>query len=118
MVNSLLRLGLQVASSSDTRFLTIDMLQVMFDWEQTTLTENSTKDPSAKSWVTPVGFRENMVSFLVRLCTTFDASNKTSATVIPRALSLLQQMVGANGWRDVTVGLRFFSKVLEVRHIP
>jgi transformation/transcription domain-associated protein len=54
-----------------------------------------------------------MVSYLVRLAT---APHEAPARnlLIPRALALLQLMIGQNGWIDVTVKLNYFAKVLEL----
>jgi transformation/transcription domain-associated protein len=73
------------------------------------------RDGSSKPevvWSTPLGFRENMVSYLVRLAT-MSHDPTTSATLVPRALALLQLLVGPKGWTAVTVGIRFFSRALE-----
>lgn len=109
MVNSLTKLGLMSTSNHETRLLSIDILQVIFDWEQQALREREGKDV----WLTPLGYRENMVSYLVRLSTIIN-DPPGRATLVPRALSLLQQMVGPSGWTDVAFGMRFFSRVLEM----
>ena len=116
MVNSLSKLGLLGSSSNESRVLSIDVLQVIFDWEQQALAQggNHPKDAnqSGTVWVTPVVFRETMVSYLVRLAT---APHDPPARniLVPRALVLLQVMIGHNGWTDVTVKLNYFSKALE-----
>ncbi|KAF5390637.1 hypothetical protein D9757_002758 [Collybiopsis confluens] len=111
MVNSLGKLGLMSTSNPETRLLSVDILQVIFDWERRAVSERETL--GAKDiWLTPLGYRENMVSYLVRLGTVLnDPASRTN--LIPRVLSLLQQMVGPNGWTDVAFGLRFFSRALE-----
>jgi transformation/transcription domain-associated protein len=119
MANSLNKLGMSSTSTFESRMLSIDTLQVIFTWEEqanrslrssTASTTESTK--SEGIWLTPLAFRENMVSYLVRLATTHHEQS-TRGAVLPRALSLLQTLVGPNGWTDVTVGLRFFSRLLE-----
>ncbi|KAJ3722891.1 FAT domain-containing protein [Lentinula raphanica] len=112
MVNSLNKLGLMSTSNYETRLLSIDILQVIFDWEQQALQER--ENPDAKDiWLTPLGYRENMVSYLVRLSTIIN-DPPGRATLVPRALSLLQRMVGPKGWTDVVFGMRFFSRALEM----
>jgi transformation/transcription domain-associated protein len=116
MVNSLSKLGLSVAASHESRLLSIDILQVIFDWEQDAsnpMDKGVNGSPNEGSiWVTPIPFRETAISYLVRLSTTPpDAQSK--AILIPRALALLQRMAGPKGWNDVAVGLRFFSRALE-----
>ncbi|KAF8897572.1 hypothetical protein BD779DRAFT_388223 [Infundibulicybe gibba] len=115
IVNSLNKLGMTSSSTLESRLLTIDILQVIFSWEgqASRASEGSgTVDPGKVEGLTPLGFRENIVSYLVRLAT---ISHEPSArgVLLPRTLSLLQQIVGPRGWTDVTVGLRFFSRALE-----
>ncbi|KAG5221805.1 Transcription-associated protein [Salix suchowensis] len=68
------------------------------------------KSGVVKMWHTPLGFRENIVSYLVRVAMINDPTNKL---VAPRALALLEKMVHPSGWSDVTVGLRYFLRSLE-----
>ncbi|KAF5369949.1 hypothetical protein D9758_001009 [Tetrapyrgos nigripes] len=110
MVNSLNKMGLTSSSTHESRLLSVDILQVMFNWEHQAL--QSSKDSKEEVWLTPLGYRENMVSYLVRLATMMNDAN-TRVSVIPKALSLLQQMVGPSGWTDVAFGLRFFMRALE-----
>ncbi|KAF8076441.1 hypothetical protein FPV67DRAFT_1558921 [Lyophyllum atratum] len=118
MANSLNKLGMPSTSTSESRLLSIDLLQVIFTWEeQAAQAARSTKSVMDLSkpevvWLTPLGFRENMVSYLVRLAT-IPHEPATRTTLVPRALALLQLLVGPKGWTDVTVGLRFFSRALE-----
>lgn len=109
MVNSLTKLGMTPSSTPETRMLSIDILYVMFKWEEqaTQAVQNGTP-----TWVTPLVYRENMVSYLVRLATA-PHEPVLRNTLVPRALMLLQKMVGPTGWTDVTFGLRFFLKALE-----
>ncbi|KAJ8698457.1 transcription-associated protein 1 [Pleurotus ostreatus] len=113
IVNSLTKLGLSPASSSDYRSLSIDILQCVYDWETQAVQEaaaQTEKSSAAKTWHTPLGFRENIVSYLVRVAMINDPTNKL---VAPRALALLEKMVHPSGWSDVTVGLRYFLRSLE-----
>ncbi|KAG2141739.1 uncharacterized protein EDB93DRAFT_1329829 [Suillus bovinus] len=114
MVNSLSKLGLSGTASGESRILSIDISQVIFDWEQKSQDSSIHAELSRASstWVTPLPFRESIVSFLVRLATS--PLEPTSRTILlPRALSLLQKMVAPSGWSDVTVKLNFFSRALE-----
>lgn len=115
MANSLSKLGMSASSTAEMRSLSIDVLQVIFDWEEQA-TRAAQNNKSEAVWLTPIGLRENMISYLVRLAT-FPHDQTAKASLVPRALSLLQTMVGPNGWTEVTVGLRYFSRTLEqVRH--
>ncbi|KAG6332834.1 hypothetical protein ID866_6255 [Astraeus odoratus] len=113
MVNSLMKLGLSGTSSTESRILSIDISQVIFDWEQkSTDLEPQQTVSRIPTWITPLAFRETIVSFLVRLATAaLEAPVKI--VLVPRALALLQQMVASTGWSDVTVKLNYFSRTLE-----
>lgn len=117
IANSLNKLGMTASAGLESRLLSIEILQIIFDWEQQateTLKEgqdaNDQNDDS--KWLTPLNLRENMVSYLVRL-TTGTHDQPSRITLLPKAFSLLRHIVGPNGWTDVTVGLRFFSRALE-----
>lgn len=118
MVNNLQKLGLTNTASPETRLLSIDILQVIFNWESQATKELQNADMSdankvRSGWITPLGYRENMVSYLVRLATVpYDLPARN--VIVPRTLSLLQVIVGPNGWTDVAFGLRFFSRALEM----
>lgn len=113
MVNSLTKLGLSGTASAESRILSIDISQVIFDWEQKSLdSEHQSASSRIPVWITPLAFRETIVSFLVRLATaSLDPPAKT--VLVPRALVLLQQMVASTGWSEVTVKLNYFSRALE-----
>lgn len=118
MANSITKLGMSTTATHESRLLSVDLLQVIFSWEeQATQATQSTASPTDQNrtdllWLTPLGYRENMVSYLVRLCC-IPHEPSARAVLIPRALPLLQRLVGPKGWTDVTVGLRFFSRALE-----
>jgi transformation/transcription domain-associated protein len=119
MVNSLQKLGLSGSASGESRVLSIDILQVIFDWEkaasQVSDQMSSTFEEGNKlvtAWTTPLGFRETMVSYLVRLATT-PHEPQAKVVLVRRALTLLRRMVGPSGWTDVTVKLHYFSRALE-----
>ncbi|KAI6035416.1 hypothetical protein F5J12DRAFT_25544 [Pisolithus orientalis] len=115
MVNSLTKLGLSGTASTESRALSIDICQVIFDWEQKPMdTESQPTTSRLPTWTTPLAFRETIVSFLVRLATApapLDPQSKNS--LVSRALALLWQMVSPAGWSDVTVKLNYFSRALE-----
>jgi transformation/transcription domain-associated protein len=120
IVNSLAKLGLHSSVSSESRSLSIDITQTIYDWEQRASKERGSSVPptgSTQTWVTPLPLRESVVSYLVRLITTaVDGQSRT--VLVPRALALLRSIVGPNGWTEVTVKLNFFSRFLEqVRQI-
>ncbi|KAG6816156.1 hypothetical protein H0H87_008290 [Tephrocybe sp. NHM501043] len=122
MANSITKLGMSSTATHESRLLTVDLLQTIYNWEekaaQSSQSTVSTTDVNRTDvlWFTPLGYRENMVSYLVRLsCIPHEATVR--ATLIPRALPLLQVLVGPKGWTDVTVGLRFFSRALELNEL-
>ena len=112
MVNSLPKLGLQGSASGESRLLTIDIMQTIVNWEQKATEELSSSNSVGSIWITPLGFRESVVSYLVRLATSAHDVQSRNA-LVPRALALLRTIVGPNGWSDVTVKLNYFSRALE-----
>ncbi|KZT05505.1 atypical/PIKK/TRRAP protein kinase [Laetiporus sulphureus 93-53] len=123
VVNNVPKLGLGPTATSDSKSLSVDILQVIFDWEQQAASERTERsspvnssasegESIATSWVTPLPFRESIVSFLVRLATAPQDPHPRNS-VVPRALSLLKLIVGPSGWSDVTFKLHYFSRALE-----
>ena len=118
IANSLNKLGMTASAGLESRLLSIDVLQIIFEWEEQAAESskeiqvaNEQNDDSR--WLTPLNLRENMVSYLVRLTTgTHDQPSRVA--LLPKSFSLLHRIVGPNGWADVTVGLRFFSRALEL----
>lgn len=108
MVNTLGKLGLQGSATPDSRILSLDILGVIHAWEQ----KSSGIGESSSGWVTPLGFRESIVSYLVRIATGVqDAQTRTNAVV--RALGLLKDFLAAPGWGDVSFKLDYFRKAMD-----
>jgi transformation/transcription domain-associated protein len=121
MVNSLFKLGLGGSNTHDSRLLSVEVVQVMFEWEQKATGADdamAVDEPAGSHWEMPINFKETMVSYLVKLATTpLEVHSKN--LVIPRALTLLRSVLGPSGWNDVTVKLHFFVRALEqVRILP
>ena len=121
MVNSLFKLGLGGSNTHDSRLLSVEVVQVMFEWEQKATGAGDAMvvdEPAGSHWEMPINFKETMVSYLVKLATTpLEVHSKN--LVIPRALTLLRSVLGPSGWNDVTVKLHFFVRALEqVRILP
>ncbi|EJF61235.1 atypical/PIKK/TRRAP protein kinase [Dichomitus squalens LYAD-421 SS1] len=115
IVNHLSKLGLLPTSNLETRILSIDIIQVIFDWEQRAAASAVPTDESEMAvdpWTTPLSLRENMVSYLIRLAT-LPQDLQSRSIVIPRALSLLRTLIAPGGWNDVNVKLNYFSRTLE-----
>jgi hypothetical protein len=117
IANSLNKLGVTATAGLDLRLLSVEILQVIFQWEEQATQARRAQDTGEipkddSTWLTPLNFRENMVSYLVRL-TTGTSDQPSRNTLLPKAFSLLQRIVGPSGWIDVTVGLRFFLRALE-----
>lgn len=116
IVNYVPKLGLAPSASNETRLLSIEILQVIFDWEQKATASkddiSTAASTSTDAWITPLPFRESMVSYLVRLATTAQ-EQQGRKDIVSRALSLLRLMVGPGGWSDVTFKLHYFSRALE-----
>ncbi|CAL1700686.1 unnamed protein product [Somion occarium] len=118
IVNYLPKLGLTTGANSDMRLLSIDLLQVIFDWEQQASSAHADEDAvsdddvgHSATWLTPLAFRESMVSYLVRIAGQ-DPQPRSGLTT--RALSLLKAVISpTNGWTDVNVQLHFFARTLH-----
>ncbi|KAG2013625.1 atypical/PIKK/TRRAP protein kinase [Coprinopsis cinerea AmutBmut pab1-1] len=113
MTNSLNKLGMSPSSTTESRHLSLDILQTVFNWEEQAARQaQDAGENKGGIWRTPLSLRENMVSYLMRLAT-IAHDQPTRGIYVSRALGLLQNIVGPSGWTDVTVGLRFFSRALE-----
>jgi hypothetical protein len=122
MVNSLWKLGLSPISTFESRTLSVDIVQVMFDWEQKASQLDGQDSQSfgelhkqGSAWA-----RETIVSYLLRLATiprpdskVENAHDQLQRQIVPHVLLLLQTLVSSPGWGDVTVKLHFFSRALE-----
>jgi transformation/transcription domain-associated protein len=130
MVNSLWKLGLSPIANFESRLLSIDIIQVMFDWEQQASQQDGQGSQSfgdlhkqGSAWT-----RETIISYLLRLATIPKPDPKVEnphdqqqqRQVVPRVLLLLQTLVSTRGWNEVTIKLHFFSRALEqvsLRHL-
>ncbi|THH01673.1 hypothetical protein EW026_g1062 [Hermanssonia centrifuga] len=122
IVNNMSKLGFGPANAgTESRQLTLDVLQVVFEWEKKAEAfklehpESVARDP-ASGWSTPLASRESMVSYVLRLaCVSTEPHPKTQ--ILPRALALLRSLVGPNGWPDVTIKLNFFTRPLQLNEL-
>ncbi|THH03836.1 hypothetical protein EW145_g5969 [Phellinidium pouzarii] len=107
IINSLAKLGLQVTSNAEGRILSVDILEAVYKWEQKSLQPGD----DSSNWVTPLGFREGVVSYLTRIATgPQDAITRTN--VVARALALLKDFLSLLGWSEVAFKLDYFRKAL------
>lgn len=113
MVSSLNKLGMSPAAISVTRQLTVDVVEVIYNWDEQA--KNAMVDGEDAAWRPSLPLRENMLSYVVRLASFWvDPPKQTYTTpFVPRIHALLRRMAGRSGWRDVAFGLRFFLKALE-----
>ncbi|KAH9943440.1 atypical/PIKK/TRRAP protein kinase [Epithele typhae] len=117
IVNHLPKLGLVQSTNIESKLLSIEIIQVVFDWEQKGLPAppNGAPAPTTTTtdgWTTPLSLRESMVSYLIRLATT-PQDPQSRAVVVNRALALLKTVIAPGGWTDVNMKLNFFSRALE-----
>lgn len=121
MVSQLARLGLSMAQNIDTRTLSVEILQLIFNWDQKTaaledgkmdVDSDTTVQPTDK-WMTPLSFRETAVGFLLKFANVIGSDAQAKNSVAPRALALLRQILSPTGWKDVTVKLSYFMRTLE-----
>ncbi|KAL1742601.1 FAT domain-containing protein [Schizophyllum fasciatum] len=119
--NSLSKLGMNNATAAEYRTISIEVLHILYDWEQQAMEERA---KGGKAWTTPLIVKENMVSYLIRIATSqpdprlvadprIVASLDSPSHLVTRSLALLKLVVGPKGFTDVTFGLRYFSKPLE-----
>jgi transformation/transcription domain-associated protein len=125
MVHSVNRLGFFGNQNPDARVLTLDLIEVLFNWEKQAaaaaesnnsmdVDDGNTSDQGP--WTMSLAARENVVSYLVRLAVTLigDPSPTPRSQFATKALSLVKQILGASGWKDVTVKLNYYLRPLEV----
>uniref|UniRef100_D8PQ42 Non-specific serine/threonine protein kinase n=1 Tax=Schizophyllum commune (strain H4-8 / FGSC 9210) TaxID=578458 RepID=D8PQ42_SCHCM len=119
--NSLSKLGMNNATAAEYRAISIEVLHILYDWEQQAMEEIA---KGGKAWTTPLIVKENMVSYLIRIATSqpdprlvadprIALSLDSPSHLVTRSLALLKLVVGPKGFTDVTFGLRYFSKPLE-----
>ena len=117
IVNHLSKLGLMPSSNVESKSLSVDIVQVIFNWDTkgppaVTGGASTTAAPASDGWSTPLSLRETMVSYLIRLATA-PQDQQSRPQIVPRALALLRTLVAPGGWSDVSVKLNFFSRALE-----
>ncbi|TCD69680.1 hypothetical protein EIP91_006697 [Steccherinum ochraceum] len=111
IVNHVTRLGVTLGATNETRHITIEILQIAFDWENKAAGE-STSEGAGSVWRMPLAQKESLVSYLIRLCTIpLDPQGRT--VLLPRALSLLRTIISHTGWSDVAFKLHFFLRALH-----
>ena len=118
IVSHLTKLGLVPSSTLESKVLSIDIIQVMFNWEQKGMgnsdanNETTSGGTASDGWKTPLSLRESMISYLIRLAMSpHEAPMRLQ--ILPRTLSLLRTLVAPGGWNDVSIKLNFFSRTLE-----
>lgn len=120
IMSSLNKLGQVHSQVPESRHLSIEIVQVIFDWEQKAAASVENRmdvdggdEQAPDVWIMPVGFRETIVSFLVRLASIPAADMPTKTQIIPKALALIRRVLGTSGWKDVNVKLNYYSRTLE-----
>lgn len=124
VVNNMLKLGLSPTASIESRLLSIEVLNVIYEWEQRANSEMQVEDKNGEMpWTTPLPFRESIISYLIRLATTM-TDKQSLSLAIPKAMSLLRLLVAPSGWSDVVIKLHFFLRPLQQvryfssQHVP
>ncbi|KAL5487751.1 TRA1 [Sanghuangporus weigelae] len=106
IINSLQRLGFQMNTNNEGRILALDILEVIYKWEKKAV---DLGDESG--WVTPLVFREGVISYLTRAaCGPQDIVTRT--TVVSRALALMKDLLRLPAWASVNFKLDYFRKSL------
>lgn len=120
IINSLHRLGpsLNPAPAAEGQIISIDILEVIRKWEDkmrlvregTAMDEDGPADETP-DWVTPLHYREAVISFLTRACCSLQESNARTIGV-GRALTLMRNFLRLPAWPDVNFKLDYFRKVM------
>lgn len=106
IINSLQRLGFQMNANNEGRILALDVLEVIYKWEK-----KSADSGDESGWITPLVFREGVISYLTRAaCGPQDVVTRT--TVVARSLSLLKDLLRLPAWASVNFKLDYFRKSL------
>ena len=124
IINSLHKLGPGLNPNAEGLIISLDILDVMRKWEdkmrqikEGTLMDEDGPSDETPEWVTPLHFREAVISFLTRASCTIPDPNTRSAGV-GRALTLMRNFLRLPAWSDVNFKLDYFRKVLcEVRQL-
>jgi transformation/transcription domain-associated protein len=128
MVNASNRLGSFGGQLPEARLLSIEIVETIFKWDRKARDEardtegmdmdDDGDEERSEPLTLSLTLRENVVSYLVRLaCISAQEvtpnPRSSSSTFAPRALTMIRQLVGPEGWKDVTVKLNYFSRALE-----
>ncbi|KAG4306572.1 hypothetical protein PORY_000560 [Pneumocystis oryctolagi] len=135
MVASLPKLGFTQNANVETRIITIELIELIAKWEQrrlelsqTTINFSKLEEPpgndkliqmdiepiklSNKDYVPSMVLQDAIITYLARIaCSSPESYSKRgiSSKVIP----LIRQLMNPYYWRDVTIKLSFFEKVLK-----
>jgi transformation/transcription domain-associated protein len=130
MIYTISRIASFGSQNPEARSLSIDIIEVIFNWEKKTTeamadgdrmdVDNDNGAGTQQPWLVPLVYRESIVSYLVRLAVTAlgDTSANTRPVFAPKALAMVRQLLGPTGWKDVTVKLNYYSRNLEQVCVP
>ena len=124
IINSLHKFGPSLNPTTDGQIISLDILEVIRKWEDKMrlVREGSSMDEDGPAdetpeWVTPLHFREAVISFLTRASCSLQEPNARTIGV-GRALTLMRNFLRLPAWSDVNFKLDYFRKVLcEVRYL-
>lgn len=132
MVNAISKMGFTQSASAETRGLSMDMIDLIADWEQVLVDGSDNRSlPGATAadvnsasedvkmddmdpkdpYITPHPCREAIVTYLIRfICISSEPMSMRGLS--SRALSLTRRLLRAELWSDVNVKLSFFERNL------
>ncbi|EMR10214.1 hypothetical protein PNEG_01486 [Pneumocystis murina B123] len=144
MVTVLPKLGFTQNANIETRILTIELIELIAKWEERRLqsslnnnvsdsnikleeqfhtddkstemkAEESTKI-SNRDYIPPMILQDAIITYLARVACSSPESYSRKG-VSSKAIPLIRQLINPHYWRDVTIKLSFFEKILKQTEI-
>ncbi|QSL64955.1 hypothetical protein MERGE_002259 [Pneumocystis wakefieldiae] len=143
MVTALPKLGFTQSANIETRVLSIELIELIAKWEkqrlQSSLNNNvsdsntkleeqfHTDDKSAemkiettkisnKEYIPPIILQDAIITYLARVACSSPESYSRKG-VCSKAILLIRQLINPHYWKDVTIKLSFFEKILKQTEI-
>ncbi|CCJ31022.1 unnamed protein product [Pneumocystis jirovecii] len=136
IVTALPKLGFTQSANIETRIITIELIELIAKWEQRRLqlyqSNNSldstkfekqfTDDKSfemdvesikhTKEYIPSMVLQDAIITYLARVaCSSFEGYSRKG--VSNKAIPLIRQLINPYYWKDVTIKLSFFEKILK-----
>ncbi|OLL22884.1 Transcription-associated protein 1 [Neolecta irregularis DAH-3] len=106
IVASLPKLGFVTSSNTETKALSLDLIELIIRWEQRRNRDNANTSPSSAS----DSLRDSILTHLVHFCLSTDFANRKTLTM--RALFLLRILLEGRTWPVADTKLGMFERNL------